>query len=163
MDVFVPVHSWGDGVPEDLNRLDLEGLSFACFSNGTIAARYTTNILGFPLLVVWMWLCFAMSKFLPFQRLRWTHTKTCNSIGGLLQMSYGPMSMLALQPFMCYSHPNGAQSLLKQPGIVCGEGEHKLMLVGGCLLLVLIGRFWLCSHAVGQAFFPCTKRMAQKQ
>ena len=57
-------------------------------------------------------------------------------------MSYGPMSMLALQPFMCYSHPNGSQSLLRQPSIVCGEGDHRAMLVAGCLLLVLISCFW---------------------
>ena len=125
-----------------MNRLDLEGLSFSCFTSGAVVARYTCNILAFPLLAVWMWLCFAMSKLLPYRRLRWTPTKTLNSIGSLLQMGYGPMCMLALQPFMCYTHPNGSQSLLRQPGVFCGEGDHRAMLLGGCLLLVLIGWFW---------------------
>ena len=141
-----------------MNRLDLEGLSFSCFTSGAVVARYTCNILAFPLLAVWMWLCFAMSKLLPSRRLRWTPTKTLNSIGSLLQMGYGPMCMLALQPFMCYTHPNGSQSLLRQPGVFCGEGDHRAMLVGGCLLLVLIG-----FGSWSGCGFGYTQRIVQKQ
>eukprot|EP00435_Cladocopium_sp_Y103_P006713 s622_g2.t1 len=123
--------------PLSIFMFDLEGLSFSCFSTLTITGRYTLTICAFPLLVLWIWLCFAMSKLLPFQQLRWVQSKTWNTLGSLLQMSYGPMSALALQPLMCYSHPNGLRSLLKQPSIFCGEEEHRAMLIAGSLLLVL--------------------------
>lgn len=64
-------------------------------------------------------------------------------------MSYGPMSALALQPFMCYSHPNGLRSLLNQPSLFCGEEEHMAMLIGGSLLLMLFvfGFLAVCTVA----------------
>lgn len=136
-------------VPLGIFMFDLEGVSFSCFSTLTIVGRYTLTICAFPLLVLWIWLCFAMSKLLPFQRLRWVQFKTWNTLGSLLQVSFGPMSTLALQPFMCYSHPNGLQSLLKQPRIFCGEEEHRAMLIGGSLLLVLFvfGFLAVCAMA----------------
>lgn len=150
-----PQNFRNSAAPLSIALLDLEGLSFSCFNSGSIVVRYISNIVAFPLLVVWMWLCFAMSKLLPFPRLRWKPAKTCNALGGLLQMSYGPMSMLALQPFMCYSHPNGSQSLLKQPSIFCSEGEHRVMLVGGCLLLVLFVFGFLAACLVAACSLPC--------
>ena len=63
-------------------------------------------------------------------------------------MSYGPMSALALQPFMCYSHPNGLRSLLKQPSIFCGEEEHRAMLIGGSLFFVCICRIAMSSGQI---------------
>jgi len=136
-------------IPLRIFMFDLESVSFSCFSTLTIAGRYTLSISGFPMLVLWLWLCFAMSKLPPFQRLRWEQFKTWNTLGSLLQMSYGPMSALALQPFMCYSHPNGLRSLLNQPSLFCGEEEHMAMLIGGSLLLMLFvfGFLAVCTVA----------------
>ena len=59
------------------------------------------------------------------------------------------MSTVALAPLMCYSHPNGQQSLLKYPNIICKSAEHDAMLVIGVLLLVLggFGFLALCTFA----------------
>ena len=59
------------------------------------------------------------------------------------------MSTIALAPLMCYSHPNGEQSLLKYPNIICGSAEHGGMLAVGLLLLVLgvFGFLALCTFA----------------
>ena len=59
------------------------------------------------------------------------------------------MSAVALAPFMCYTHPNNKQSVLKYPNILCGTDEHSLMLVGGILLLVIgvFGFLALCTFA----------------
>ena len=67
----------------------------------------------------------------------------------LLQVSFSTMSTIALAPLMCYSHPNGKQSLLKYPNIICGSGEHGFMLAVGITLLVLgvFGFLALCTWA----------------
>ena len=59
------------------------------------------------------------------------------------------MSTIALAPLMCYSHPNGQQSLLKYPSIICGSAEHGGMLVFGIFLLVVgvLGFLALCTFA----------------
>ena len=66
-----------------------------------------------------------------------------------LQVSFSTMSTIALAPLMCYSHPNGKQSLLKYPNIICGSGEHGRMLAVGITLLVLgvFGFLALCTFA----------------
>eukprot|EP00438_Fugacium_kawagutii_P002929 Skav232608 [mRNA] locus=scaffold1224:398287:398775:- [translate_table: standard] len=119
--------------------LDLEGWGFSCFSSLGVSPRYVMTAAVFPSLVMWMWLCYAMAKWIPRPKLRWTKNKTWNTIGNLLQMGYGPMTALAFQPFMCYSHPNGLQSLLKQPSILCGGEAHGFMRAVGSLCLARTG------------------------
>ena len=53
---------------------------------------------------------------------------------------------------MCYSHPNGQQSLLKYPNVICGSGEHGGMLAVGVFLLVVgvFGFLALCTFAAFQ-------------
>ena len=69
-----------------------------------------------------------------------------------MQVSFSTMSTIALAPLMCYSHPNGQQSLLKYPNIICGSGEHGGMLAFGILLLVVgvFGFLALCTFAAFQ-------------
>ena len=66
-----------------------------------------------------------------------------------LQVSFNTMSSLALQPMMCYSHPNGASSLLKHPGVLCGSLEQRLMQVLGSIMLAcMVAFFASCSWAL---------------
>jgi len=53
-----------------------------------------------------------------------------------LQVGFSTMSSTALVPLICYSHPNGQQSNLKNPNIFCGSEDHTLMVIFGVLLLV---------------------------
>lgn len=75
---------------------------------------------------------------------------TKNTAGHFIQVGFSTMSALALQPLMCYTHPNGLQSLLKHPGVLCGSGEHSMMLLAGILLLTcgVISFLAMCSWAV---------------
>lgn len=59
------------------------------------------------------------------------------------------MSAIALAPFMCYTHPNLQQSVLKYPNVICGTGEHASMQVTGGLLLLIgvLGFLALCTFA----------------
>lgn len=44
------------------------------------------------------------------------------------QVGFSALGALALQPLMCYQHPNEQYSLLKYPNTFCGSDEHGLML-----------------------------------
>ena len=54
------------------------------------------------------------------------------------QVGFSTMSALALQPMMCYQHPNGQHSLLKHAGVFCNTREHLVMLLAGATLLTFI-------------------------
>ena len=66
-----------------------------------------------------------------------------------MQVGFSTMSTIALAPLMCYTHPNGQQSILKYPNVICGELEHTVMLIAGVLLLVfgVFGFLSLCTYA----------------
>lgn len=131
--------------------LDVDSFSFACIGGTSAPVRYILTVLVFPTGIAWLCLCRACSAWLPnsLAQLRWGNNETLNTMGHFLQVSFGPMSTIALQCLMCYTHPNGAHSLLKYPAVMCGEGEHVTMMVAGLLLLVVfvICFFGLCAWA----------------
>ena len=51
------------------------------------------------------------------------------------------MANVGLAPFMCYSHPNGLESLLKHTSIICWSDGHIAMLITGTLLLLFCMAF----------------------
>lgn len=60
------------------------------------------------------------------------------------------MSTVSLAPLTCYTHPNGLQSLLKYPNIICGgDNGHTAMMAAGLSLLVVgvFGFLSLCIYA----------------
>ena len=68
----------------------------------------------------------------------------------IAQVGFSVMSALALQPMMCYQHPNGQHSLLKHAGVFCNTGEHLVMLLtGGTLFIFGVATFLgLCGWAL---------------
>eukprot|EP00913_Durusdinium_trenchii_P007139 g6714.t1 len=58
----------------------------------------------------------------------WSKKKMQNTVGHFIQVGFSTMSALALDPLMCYTHPNGQQSLLQHPG-------HSMMMLAGFVLL----------------------------
>ena len=67
-------------------------------------------------------------------------------------MAFSTVSTIALAPLMCYTHPNGLQSILKYPNVMCGDSEHTSMLIAGVLLLIfgVFGFLTLCTYAATQ-------------
>lgn len=60
------------------------------------------------------------------------------------------MSTVSLAPLTSYTHPNGLQSLLKYPNIICGgDNGHTAMMAAGLSLLVVgvFGFLSLCIYA----------------
>ncbi|CAK9044742.1 unnamed protein product [Durusdinium trenchii] len=129
--------------------LDVDGISFSCIAGSSTWVRYVLSTLAFPVLCIWLRLCLFASQWLPWEMLRWKKVNMQNVLGNLLQMAFGTMSALALQPLMCYTHPNGLLSLLQHPGVLCGSPDHGAMTVAGLVLLVVfvIGFLVLCSYA----------------
>lgn len=73
-----------------------------------------------------------------------------NTLGHFLQVSFYTMSALALQPVMCYVHPNGRHSLLKHAGVFCSTAEHVTMMLFGLLVLgsLILLFYGTCAWAV---------------
>ena len=83
--------------------LDLDGLSFSCVASSSTWFRYLLMTASLPALCIWMRLCLSISQWLPRRALRWNKDRMLNALGNLLQVSYGTMSAVALQPLMCYT------------------------------------------------------------
>lgn len=123
--------------------LDFETLSVSCMMHDQLR-RYIMSLSLFPVGIMWILFCYFSSSRLTGGLLKqWTWTRTANTTGHFLQVGVSTMSALALQPFMCYAHPNGQRSLLKHTGIFCGtEKQVAMMLLGislGVLALIFVG------------------------
>ena len=55
-------------------------------------------------------------------------------MGAFYQIGFATLSAQTFQPLMCYSHPNGSQSLLEFPSTFCGDTEQIIMAVFGVVL-----------------------------
>lgn len=131
--------------------LDIETLGYPCVASSDAVRRYLSTVMLFPAVIVGILFCLAVSKLLP-KKWRWATSKTFNLIGQFLQMGYTTMSVTAMVPMTCYSHPNGLHSLLKFPEVFCGTEEHSVMLAGGVALLAfgVLGFLCLCVWAAYQ-------------
>ena len=47
-----------------------------------------------------------------------------NVVGEVLVEFYISITLAIFAPFDCYPHPNGDTSVLKYPGVICGEHQH---------------------------------------
>eukprot|EP00438_Fugacium_kawagutii_P034972 Skav206071 [mRNA] locus=scaffold3247:307319:320595:+ [translate_table: standard] len=122
--------------------LDLEAFSVSCLTPDPLM-RYVTTIFLFPAGLLWILVCHISSRLGRCSSSQWTWTRTTNLAGSFLQAGFCAMSALALQPFMCYAHPNGLRSLLKYPGIFCGTEKHFAMISFGISILGVIALIFL--------------------
>ena len=129
--------------------LDLESFRLACLAGGSSWSRWALSAVICPVASLWLLLVHAISQCLPRRKRKLP--KTLNTIGVFLEAGFATMSAVGMQPLMCYSHPNGLNSVLKYPGVICGESEHILMLVFGIALLC----FTLCF--LTSCFYACWK------
>jgi hypothetical protein len=63
--------------------------------------------------------------------------ETVNTIGTIYQAAFITIAMTSISPMRCYGHPNGDHSLVSDPQIICGEGEHPVMLIMGLATMLL--------------------------
>ena len=95
-----------------------------------------------------LWLLLSLSLFCMISE-HWSLEKTLNLIGFLWQSSITAMNAIALTPVMCIAHPNGQHSVAKHKDVICGEGQHGVMIITGMSLLALVVAFFaLCCYAV---------------
>jgi len=65
------------------------------------------------------------------------HPETINTFGTIYQAAFITVAMTTISPMRCYGHPNGDSSLVSDPSIICGEGEHPAMLFIGFAAMLL--------------------------
>ena len=107
--------------------LDLQTLRVTCILGPTPLASFLLRALVFPGAALWLLACYVASRLWGEP---WKLNRVISTIGMLFAAGFGTMAAVAMQPFMCYQHPNGRSSLLKYPGVVCGSAQHSNMLLG---------------------------------
>ena len=131
--------------------LDLNTSTLTCLTGWNNLVRFSVSAMAFPVAVFWLlgrWAlsrCFSQSRYLK----RWIFPYTFNTIGVFFQAGFASVCVIALQPMMCYSHPNGFRSILKFPSTFCGGNEHLVMLLIGVVLLLffVLGFLGVCTIA----------------
>ncbi|CAK9043402.1 unnamed protein product [Durusdinium trenchii] len=133
--------------------MDIELLGLTCVTGPENFLRFLSAASAFPAASLVLVTCWAFTtgwntifKRSKLQVTPWRFYKTANTMGVILQVGFGALAALALQPLMCYRHPNGQYSLLKYPDTICGSDEHKAMLGVGIALLIVyvVGFFVYC-------------------
>ncbi|CAK9083976.1 CUB and EGF-like domain-containing protein 3 [Durusdinium trenchii] len=133
--------------------LDVEILGVACVTGPSNFLRFLSSASAFPVASLVLVACWAVtkswSKICKCKKLQvtpWRFYKTANTVGVFLQVGFSALGALALQPLMCYHHPNDQYSLLKYPDTFCGSDEHGAMLGVGIAMLTVyvVGFFVYC-------------------
>ena len=130
--------------------MDIDSIGFNCVAGRSVPMRYSAMVLFFPLAVLWLMVCYLVSRLLPLrlQSCRWKGPETRSTVGLLLLLGFNTMCTVAVMPLMCFSHPSGMSSLLKYPSVACASDEHFVMVVLGLLVLLFaLGFVALCSYA----------------
>ncbi|CAK9061582.1 Uncharacterized protein SCF082_LOCUS32235 [Durusdinium trenchii] len=127
--------------------LDLDGAGIACIWPAT-TAQFAGVVSLWPIILLLILSIYLCSR-LPFCRrhqITWMSERTIGLAGKFMQVGFTSMANLALMPFVCFRHPNGAYSMLKYSNILCGSVEHAVMEVfGGCLLALGLSFLAMCT------------------
>lgn len=151
MTVEWPSHLTGVFAAFQVLLLDIDNYSFSCFAGSDTSLRYIVSVSFFFLGQAWLVLNYFGSKLLPGKR-SWGGAKTFCTMGQFWQVGFSTMSTVSLAPLTCYTHPNGLQSLLKYPNIICGgDNGHTAMMAAGLTLLV-VGVFGFLSMCIYAAY-----------
>eukprot|EP00434_Breviolum_minutum_P026875 symbB.v1.2.023756.t1/scaffold2149.1/size87894/1 len=139
--------------------LNLEALGLSCPFWLTLDGPmpYIVHVSAFPIVICILLLTSAATRCFPWNKLRlpnlaWSWHGTASVVGKFYQVTFPTMTHIAFTPLMCYSHPMGAQSLLKHTGILCWTESHYAMLVAGILMLIsCTGFLAFCFFAAWRA------------
>ena len=151
--VFVP---WPDGLVKAFEFsqvfvLNLKSFGSNCASLGDFEQYILTVGCFFGVLVLLLSIG-GLSRLLPCltrRNLSWSPYRIACTTGKIYQGLFVTMCSVGLSPFMCYNHPNGQQSLLKYPNLLCQGSNHKIMEFAGVFVLLLcLSHFIFCLWAV---------------
>jgi len=85
-------------------------------------------------------------------RLVMQRPKVRNTMGQLFQAFYIAIAMSCILAFQCYESPNGVKNLQQHPYMICGEGDHKILIGFAVLGLVAyvfgFGAFYVTACVV---------------
>ena len=87
--------------------LDMKNLSLNCLLGGNSALSYVASTVVFPLVLLWLVICHAVSRLICSRKCglhRWKWPFTFNTMGLGLQLGFGTIAAVALKPMMCYKH-----------------------------------------------------------
>eukprot|EP00439_Symbiodinium_sp_Y106_P075862 s433_g15.t1 len=143
----------------NLFLLDIDSLGFDCVAGNPIN-RYGFSVAALPGSLIWILVAGLISWVAPCipKHRRFELSKTLSTMGQVVQVTFTIASKTALEPMMCYSHPNGRHGLMKHNGIFCFESpEHTTMFILGLLLLCGLIAFYALA-VFGTMYAPCAAR-----
>ena len=108
--------------------LDLQTFGLSCILDPTPLGSFLLRAMIFPGAALWLLVCYVASRL---RGKAWKLNRVFNTLGTLFAAGFGTMAAVAMQPLMCYQHPNGQSSLLKYPDVICGSTQHSQSLPGG--------------------------------
>ncbi|CAE7446242.1 gbb-2, partial [Symbiodinium natans] len=122
--------------------LDIDSMGFDCVA-GNPVRRYAYSAAALPIALLWILTAAVISRRCAPLRWRFEWPKTFSTMGQVVQVAFTICSKTALQPMMCYAHPNGKEGMLSHNGIFCFESpEHTTMFMMGVALLCLLIGFY---------------------
>jgi multiple sugar transport system substrate-binding protein len=141
-DVAAPLYNAIAGINFDI-------VPYSCVLT-TVVASYWFTMLWIPLMSLVTLALFGISQALPEGK-RWSLEATMNTISKLLNVVFVSQCVIGTAPFVCYAHPRQGNedvrsSMRSYPTVLCGEGDHGSLMVGGLIsLLIATGFFGICG------------------
>jgi ABC-type branched-subunit amino acid transport system substrate-binding protein len=124
---------------------DTGSITLECMVGNTASAQYIFRVIAPFVVIVGALTLHVVSKFALLcspglcKRIRcpWEIDKTFNLMGQVLQALFIAFVAVVATAAQCYSHPNGTQSLVTYPAVICGSDDHAPIIVMAALLIVL--------------------------
>mmetsp|Transcript_8294 Transcript_8294/g.14483 ORF Transcript_8294/g.14483 Transcript_8294/m.14483 type:complete len:1266 (+) Transcript_8294:77-3874(+) len=137
--------------------------SFSCAVGDSAIAQYFTQALIPYFLIAMTAVLGIASKFVAraFEKewMAWSLSKCLNVVGQVLQALFIAFCDIMARPMRCYDHPNGKQSLVDFPEVVCWESREHIFLViiaAGIFLFFILPYVswcvWGCLKAPSKTF-----------
>jgi len=120
--------------------LDANSIPMACVVGSNVISQYAVqSSAAFVMVFLVMALMFIMNSLCrAFQneKLMWKRGKAMNAAGQLSQALFIAFCIAMVRPLRCYDHPNGDQSVMTFPSVLCWDGlEHTAMMIVSAIVL----------------------------
>mmetsp|Transcript_142644 Transcript_142644/g.251798 ORF Transcript_142644/g.251798 Transcript_142644/m.251798 type:complete len:1274 (-) Transcript_142644:326-4147(-) len=159
---------WPQGQHDFMDRssvvfaLDANSLPLSCIVNEKAVDQYIVqNCCAFVLMFLVMLLFYFMSllsKIAKKVNLLWSSGKSMNVAGQISQALFIAFCTAMVRPMQCYDHPNGDQSVIMYPSVLCWDGgDHTGMMIVSaivCLCYIIPFIAWCiygCMTACAQS------------
>jgi len=99
-------------------------------------SKYIVRVMASSITIAMVGMFYCFSKF---TEMNWKVEAILCPIGVLSQFGFSTMASIAVDPFVCYTHPVGSQSVVSYPEVICGStGTYQVLFTFSIIMFLVV-------------------------